>query len=69
LQKNANQDRERFNFADRINVTQVDWLKAEDCEEKAHFEAIFDARIRHFRQSTAIVLFWPLQLSVYTASP
>jgi len=41
-------------------VTQVDRLKAEDCWEKAHFEAMVSAKIT-FRQSTAIVFFRPLQ--------
>jgi len=44
-------------------TTQVDRLKAEDCYGKAHFKAMFDARIT-FLQSTATVLFWPLQPSV-----
>jgi len=39
------------------NITQVDRLKVEDCQGKAHFEAMFGAKIRHFRQSTAIVIF------------
>ena len=30
-------------------TTQVDRLKAEDRQEKAHFEAMFGARIRRFR--------------------
>jgi len=34
----------------------VERLKAEDCQGKAHFKAMFDARIT-FRQSSAIVLF------------
>jgi len=41
----------------KIVIAQVDRLKAEDCQGKAHFEAMFGARNRHFRQSTAIVLF------------
>ena len=43
-----------------METTQVDRLKVEDCQEKAHFKAMSDARIT-FRQSTAIVLFLPLQ--------
>jgi hypothetical protein len=50
-----------INGKDRI--TQVDRLKAEDCQEKAHFKAMFGARIRHFRQSTTIELFLLLQPS------
>jgi len=38
----------------------VDWLKAEDCQGKAHFKATFDARIR-FRQITTIALFHALR--------
>jgi hypothetical protein len=45
-------------------TAQVDRLKAEDCQRKAYFEAMFGARIRHFRQSMAIVLFCTLQFSV-----
>jgi len=39
----------------------VDRLKVEDYQGKAHFEDMFGAGIRYFRQSTAIVLFCPLQ--------
>jgi len=41
----------------KIIIAQVDRLKAEDCQEKAYFEAMFGARNRHLSQSTAIVLF------------
>ena len=30
-------------------TTQVDRLKTEDCQEKAHFEAMFGAKKRYFR--------------------
>jgi len=36
-------------------TTQVDRLKAEGCQGKAYFEAMFGAKLT-FRQSTAIVL-------------
>jgi len=38
-------------------ATQVERQKTEDCQGKAHFEAMPGARVSYFRQSTAIVLF------------
>ena len=48
-------------FKTRLVTTQVDRLKA--VSKKAHFKAIFDARIT-FRQSKAIMFYRPLQPSV-----